>query len=85
MICLAMAVINHRQPEGTASTHGKESGVAHQSSHRVCMGMYAQTCVYYVNVSVWMGSILCMYKHTFVGFIFEGAHLGSKLCSYYLL
>lgn len=26
MICLAMAIINHRQPEGTASTHGKASG-----------------------------------------------------------
>lgn len=34
MICLAVAVINHRQPEGTASTHGKESGVARQSTHR---------------------------------------------------
>ncbi|CAJ1062743.1 Hypothetical predicted protein [Xyrichtys novacula] len=29
-----MAVINHRQPEGTASTHGKESEVAQQSTHR---------------------------------------------------
>ena len=37
MICLSMAVINHRQPEGTASMHGKESGVAHHSSHRACV------------------------------------------------
>ncbi|KAJ4931503.1 hypothetical protein JOQ06_025798 [Pogonophryne albipinna] len=38
MICLAMAVINHRQPEGTASTHGKESGVAQRSTHSAMCG-----------------------------------------------
>ncbi|TNN67644.1 hypothetical protein EYF80_022108 [Liparis tanakae] len=34
MICRAAAVINHRQPEGTARTHGRESGVAPRSTHR---------------------------------------------------
>lgn len=38
MICLTMAIINHRQPEGTANTHGKESGLAHRSTRGLCMG-----------------------------------------------
>lgn len=57
MICLGMAVINHYQPEGTANTHGKESGVAHQSTHRaVCIcGHMCTRCtnVYFVNVCLY--------------------------------
>ena len=65
MICLAMAVINHRQPEGTASTHGKESGVAHQGTQRA--------------VYVWaLVQILC--KCVFCKCLCMNVHMSDCVC-----
>lgn len=50
MICLAVAVINHRQPEGTASTHGKESGW--HSKAPIGLFMYGHLCTYSLQMYI---------------------------------